>query len=81
MWVTCYLVTLGSILGFSIMIGSLVMGGIVFKLANTSKVLHSAVGEAFTEHGVIGKIFVAKKIFVNPSGFKLHECTMGDEGS
>ena len=59
MRVTCYLVMLGSILGFSVMIGSLVMVGIVFKLANTSKVLH-----AFTEHGVIGKIFVAKKYFL-----------------
>ena len=30
-------------------------------------------GDAFTEHGVIGKIFVAKKYLVTPSVFKLQK--------
>ena len=34
-------------------------------------VLHCTMGDAFTEHGVIGKIFVAKKIFVTPSVLRL----------
>ena len=37
--------------------------------------LHSTVGDAFTEHVVVGKIFVAKKYLVTPSPsvFKLHQ--------
>ena len=31
----------------------------------------STEGDAFTEHGVVGKIFVAKKYLVTPSVFKL----------
>ena len=31
---------------------------------------HCTVGDAFTEHGVIGKIFVAIKYLVTPSVFK-----------
>ena len=37
---------------------------------------HSTVGETietFTEHGVIEKIFVAKKIFVTPSILRLQK--------
>ena len=34
-------------------------------------VVHCTVGDAFTEHRVIGKIFVAKKIFVTPSILRL----------
>ena len=40
-------------------------------------VLHCTMGDAFTEHGVIGKIFVAKNyLVVTPSVFKLQKQEM-----
>ena len=37
-------------------------------------------GNAFTEHGIIGKIFVAKKYFITPSVFKLQKWFLHQNG-
>ena len=42
--------------------------------------LHSTVGDAFTEHVVVGKIFVAKKYLVTPSVFKLQKWFLHQNG-
>ena len=44
------------------------------------RMLHCTVGDAFTEHGVVGKIFVAKKIFVTPSVLRLQKWFLHQNG-
>ena len=41
---------------------------------------HCTVGDAFTEHVVVGKIFVAKKYLVTPSVFKLQKWFLHQNG-
>ena len=42
--------------------------------------LECTVGDAFTEHVVVGKIFVAKKYLVTPSVFKLQKWFLHQNG-
>ena len=51
--------------------------GLSYTNSNGTGLKHCTVGDAFTEHGVIGKIFVAKNYLVTPSVVRLQKLLMG----